>query len=162
MRFSNQTVCVGAQQIELCAVDTIYYFFCTAVTGRYCSKGDRHVSGFDHTRLSNHKLRAEEPERWSYIPCWIADWNQHGSSRQPVLNPRAWRGCANQILPLDIDEGSIRSAEINVDSNHLQNRITILAAMRDGPILLPLATNPNAMHVLAYLPLVPCHVTRLD
>ena len=47
----------------------------------------------------------------------------------------------------DIDEISLISARSNIDESGLQHRVKLVPATADGPILLPLYLDPNAMHV---------------
>jgi 23S rRNA A1618 N6-methylase RlmF len=45
----------------------------------------------------------------------------------------------------DVDEGSINSAQMNVNRNGLQHRIDILQVETDGPIFASLLMDPNAL-----------------
>jgi 23S rRNA A1618 N6-methylase RlmF len=55
----------------------------------------------------------------------------------------------NDCFCPDIDEASIQNAQMNIESNNLQNRITITAATSGGPILLPLSLDSSSTFVRA-------------
>jgi 23S rRNA A1618 N6-methylase RlmF len=47
----------------------------------------------------------------------------------------------------DIDEASLRTAHMNISSNNLHDRITILPTIRENPVLFPLSVNSATTHV---------------
>jgi 23S rRNA A1618 N6-methylase RlmF len=58
---------------------------------------------------------------------------------------------ASLLFSLDVDEISIQAAQTNINSNNLHDRINLVAATPDSPLLLPLSLDPSQTFVSQFI-----------